>query len=132
MEEYSKKRTIIILVAFASSVIFEILMVRYLNSYFDATYKVVIAAIISYILYLYIIVFGAAGVYCLILSFLHEEDNIFFSMWLIVVAIIIALGMFCYFSRNTIAVITETIMILLSILYLIGTVKDSKIKNREK
>lgn len=125
MGEYSKKRTIIILAVFASSIIFEILMVQYLNSYFDATYKVVIAAIISYILYLYIIVFGAAGVYCLILSLLHKEDNIFFSMWLILVAVIIALGMFCYFSRNTIAIITETIMILLSIFYLIRSVKDS-------
>lgn len=124
MDGYSKGRTYGILITLIASIIYEVKMVDFLTGYFDATFKVVIAAVIVYLMFLYIVVFGVFGIYCLVLNIIHKEKNCFFSIWLILVAVIIALGMYCYFTRNTTAIVIESITILISIAVLVCSSKS--------
>lgn len=126
MGEYSKTRTIVLISIFVASIIFEIIMVPYMNSYFDSSYKVIIAAVITYILFLYIVVFGGIGIYCLVLCIITKEKNIAFSLWLILISVIIGLGMYCFFSRGITSIIAECVCILMSSVCLLISIKSIK------
>ena len=126
MGEYSKTRTIVLISIFVASIIFEIIMVTYMNSYFDSSYKVIIAAVITYILFLYIVVFGGIGIYCLVLCIITKEKNLAFSLWLILISVIIGLGMYCFFSRSITSIIAECVCILMSSVCLLISIKSMK------
>lgn len=126
MGEYSKTRTIVLISIFVASIIFEIIMVPYMNSYFDSSYKVIIAAVITYILFLYIVVFGGIGIYCLVLCIITKEKNLAFSLWLILISVIIGLGMYCFFSRDITSIIAECVCILMSSICLLISIKSMK------
>lgn len=126
MGEYSKTRTIVLISIFVASIIFEIIMVPYMNSYFDSSYKVIIAAVITYILFLYIVVFGGIGIYCLVLCIITKEKNLAFSLWLILISVIIGLGMYCFFSRDITSIIAECVGILMSSICLLISIKSMK------
>lgn len=126
MGEYSKARTIIILLTLVTSIIFEVFMVSFMKGYFDAFYKVVIGAIISYVLFLYIVVFGGVGIYCLVASIVAKEKKYAFSFWLILVAVIIGLGMYCYFSREPIFIMLECLCVIASAISMFFSMKSLK------
>lgn len=88
---YSKKRILCVLFALVFCILFMVKATQFFTTYFDASYKVVIACFVAFMAYWYILIFAVGGIVALVYG-CFEMAILFLS-----IATTIATGGYTYF-----------------------------------
>lgn len=100
----SPKRVIVAILWTIGLIIFEVNTIAFFKGYYDATWKVAVAIIVGTIAYMYISMFGIAGIYLFICGLINKESKkeyINAGLCLAATATVLTMAMYLHFRESS-------------------------------
>lgn len=128
MENYSKKRIVTVLAVLFLCVLFEIKAVGFFQTYFDANYKVIIAGIVAFLAFWYVLFFGVAGMAAFVYGIAKEKETTYVTLGLMMIsiAVIICCKAYLYFKESF--VVDVICVVAFAVLLAIGVLEYFRVR----